>query len=389
MDYRFDIPVNRFGTNSVKYDLIEDNGYPSGTLPMWVADMDFPAPPEVRKSLGELAAYGVFGYSYTDDSYYDAVTGWFASRHGFAPKSEWLLITPGVVYAVATAIRALTEPGDGVLIQRPVYYPFERLIKANGRRLVNNPLIYRNGVYSIDFDDFAQKLERDNVKMFILCSPHNPVGRVWSADELKRLGGLCASRGVIVVADEIHCDFIYPGNKFVPFGLLGDDMLHNSVICTSPSKTFNLAGLQLANIFIADKSLRDRFKAELSGAGYGGPNIFAMPACRTAYERCAPWLDALLDYLRGNLDLLRSSLAEKLPIVKLVEPEGTYLSWLDFTGLGLDDKAINDILKNKTKLWLDRGSMFGPEGAGFQRINIACPRALIRQAVDRLAESFI
>lgn len=388
MDYGFDNIINRLGTCSVKYDLMIKNGYPEGTIPMWVADMDFPAPPEVRTRLAELAEYGIYAYTVTDDEYADAVINWFTRRIGYRPESDWIITTPGVVYAVATAIRSLTEPGDGVLIQRPVYHPFERLIRANGRKLVNSPLICKDGGYSIDFDDFENKLKTENVKLYILCSPHNPVGRVWNADELKKLSELCQKYDVTVVADEIHCDFIYPGNKFLPYASLGKAALDNCVICTAPSKTFNLAGLQLANIFIPNKKLRDKYSGELSKAGYGEPGLFAMYACRTAYEHGEPWLDSLIEYLDGNLALLRSTLKEKLPAVKLVEPQGTYLTWLDFSELGKDENEIVDTLKNKAKLWFDQGSKFGPEGAGFQRVNIACPRPILEEALDRLIKAF-
>jgi len=388
MDYGFDTLVSRKGLSTVKYDLMDKNGYPPDTIPMWVADMDFPSPPEVRKRLAELAGLGVFGYSMADEAYEDAVIGWFSRRVGYTPRREWIKVTPGVVFAIATAIRAYTEPGDGILIQRPVYHPFERLILANGRKLVNSPLIYRDGAYSIDFDDFEHKLKTENVKLFILCSPHNPVGRVWSEKELKALSELCIRYGVIIIADEIHCDFIYPWAKFVPYASLGEEALERLIICTAPSKTFNLAGLQLANIFIPNAALRDKYSAVLRRTGYGEPGFMALHACRTAYEQCAPWLDALIDYLSGNLNLLRGALRERLPEVKLVEPEGTYLAWLDFSGLGLNESEIADTLKHKARLWFDSGSKFGPEGAGFQRVNIACPRTVLAEAVERLTESF-
>lgn len=388
MNYGFDTVIDRHGIGNVKYDLMEKNGYAPDTIPMWVADMDFPAPPEVRKKLAELVELGMYGYTMMDEAYKDAVIGWFSSRIGYRPEREWIKITPGVVFAIGTAIRALTSPGDGVLIQRPVYHPFERLVVANGRKLVNNPLIYQNGKYSIDFNDFEHKLKTENVKLFILCSPHNPVGRVWSADELKTLSGLCRIYGVTVISDEIHCDFIYPGNRFVPYAALGEAALENCIICTAPSKTFNLAGLQLANIFIPNKTLRDKYSAELWRAGYGEPGFLAMHACRAAYEHGAPWLDALVKYLSGNLNLLRTALQEKLPAVKLVEPQGTYLAWLDFSGLGMDENEVVDILKHKAKLWFDKGSKFGPEGTGFQRVNIACPRSVMEEAVDRLTKNF-
>jgi Bifunctional PLP-dependent enzyme with beta-cystathionase and maltose regulon repressor activities len=388
MNYNFDTVTNRVGTNCIKYDLIAKYGYPPDTIPLWVADMDFPAPPEVITRLAEVAAHGIFGYTEADDSYFNIVQNWFSSRLRYCPQPQWLSVMPGVVFAIATAIRALTAEGDGVLIQRPVYYPFERMIKLNNRKLVNSPLLYNNGRYEINFADFEAKIVTENVKMFILCSPHNPVGRVWSTDELSRLGELCVRYGVTVVADEIHCDFIYPGGKFISYGTMSEKFLQNCVICTAPSKTFNLAGLQLANIFIPNPELHKHFNAETDRVGHSGINTCGLAACKAAYEFGAPWLDALIVYLQDNLALVRETLASRLPGVKLVEPEGTYLVWLDFTGLGLDDSVIIDTLKYKARLWLDRGTMFGPEGQGYQRVNIACPRAVLSQALDRLCLAF-
>ncbi len=292
--------------------------------------------------------------------------------------------TPCIVYAIACAVRAYTQEGEAVLIQQPVYYPFSGMILANRRRLVNNPLKYEDGTYKIDFDDFEDKVVRNHVKLFILCNPHNPVGRVWTEEELIRLGDICLKHGVIVVSDEIHSDFIYSGYRHSVFAGLKPGYLKNSIICTAPSKTFNLAGLQVSNIFIADHSLRQRFREEIRASGYSQLNTMGLVACRAAYERGEGWLEELLSYLTDNLALVREFLRTRLPQIKLVEPQGTYLVWLDFRALKLSEAELEELIVKRAKLWLDAGTMFGEEGKGFQRLNIGCPREILRQALLQL-----
>jgi cysteine-S-conjugate beta-lyase len=387
-EYDFDRMICRKNTNSIKYDFMGDGGMTSDMIPMWVADMDFAVPDEVVNKLAQIAEHGIFGYSETKSGYFESVHDWFAHRHGFDTRPEWMIKTPGVVFAIAAAIRAFTEKGEGVLIQRPVYYLFEQTIKSNGRIVVNNPLVYKNGRYEIDFNDLERVLISEKVKLFIFCSPHNPVGRVWTKDELYRMGELCSRHDVIVVSDEIHCDFTYGKNVHTVFASLNEAFAKNSVICTAPSKTFNLAGLQASNIFIPDGSLRSRFSQALAETGYGGLNIFGAAACEAAYRYGGGWLSQLKDYLQGSLDLIRKYIAEHLPGVRLVEPEGTYLFWLDFTGTGLSDEQVGSIIKSKARLRLDEGCIFGPEGKGFQRINIACPRETLKTALERLRQAF-
>ncbi|MCR5753722.1 MAG: pyridoxal phosphate-dependent aminotransferase [Acetatifactor sp.] len=384
MQYSFDQIVNRYHTSSIKYDHPESFGLPDDVLPLWVADMDFPVAPDIQKALHEMADHGIFGYSDNNEEYFDAVHHWFLTHFHWDAKKEWLKKTPGVVFAIGTAIRALTNEGDAILIQRPVYYPFSQMVKANNRTLVNNPLTYENGTYSIDFIDFERKIQENAVKMFILCSPHNPVGRVWTKDELLTMAQICKKHNVIVVADEIHCDFTYSGVTHTLFPTLGEEFLDTLVLCTAPSKTFNLAGLQASNIFIPNKLLRDKFQAELNRMGVIELNRAGLLACQAAYTYGEDWLKELLLYLEGNLDLIRSFLSERLPQIKLVEPQGTYLVWLDCSGLGLSGKELNTFFGQKAKLWLDGGSMFGKEGASFQRINIACPRSILEKALTQL-----
>ena len=384
--YDFDAVVERRGTNSIKYDFAVEFGYPADVLPLWVADMDFKAPPCVTEALSQAVEHGIFGYSMPKEDYYDAAVGWFLRRFGWETEREWLVTTPGVVFAVNTAVRALTEKGDAVLIQPPVYYPFSGAVTKNGRRLVTNELVYSNGRYEIDFDDFEAKIRDNSVKMFVLCSPHNPVGRVWTRDELRKIGEICGRYGVIAVSDEIHCDFAFPEHPHTVFARACPEMADRAVICTAPSKTFNLAGLQVSNIWIPGGGLREKFRGLMDREGLGGVNRLGMIAAQAAYKGGEEWLDEVKEYMRGNLDFLRQFLRERLPEVKLVEPEGTYFAWLDCSGLGHTGKELNDRIVNRAKLWLDAGDIFGKSGEQFQRVVLACPRATLQQAAERLCK---
>ena len=380
----FDEIIDRKNTDSIKYDLAARRGMPEGILPMWVADMDFRAPDCVLDALAERCQHGIFGYSESTERYFSAVATWMRDSHGWEVRPEWLVKTPGVVFAVATAVRALTREGDGVLIQQPVYYPFEQVVRENGRRLAVSELVYENGRYAVDFEDFERKIVSENVRLFILCAPHNPVGRVWTAGELIRLGDICLRHGVLVVSDEIHADFVFPGYKHIVFSALKPEFEKITVTCTAPSKTFNLAGLLVSNIFIPNESLRGAFRQALGRVGYHQTNVMGLIACRAAYEGGRPWLEALKSYLTENLAYVRDYIQEKLPEIRLVEPEGTYLAWLDFKSLGLTVEALEELMVKKAGLWLDGGTMFGAGGAGFQRINIACPRSILSEAMERL-----
>lgn len=387
MKYNFDEIIDRKNTNSIKYDFAVERGKPTDVLPLWVADMDFRTPPAVVDALVKTAQHGIFGYSDTKDDYFQAIYNWFKNRFEWEIDRSWLVKTPGVVFAIATAIRAFTNQGDAVLIQQPVYYPFSSTILSNKRKLVNNALIYKDNSYYIDFEDFEQKIIEHKVKLFILCSPHNPIGRVWTKEELIRLGDICVKHGVVIISDEIHADFTYEGYKHFIFSNLKPEFLNNTILCTAPSKTFNLAGLQVSNILIADKGMKNTFQKEIYNSGYSQLNTMGLIACKAAYEYGADWLDELKLYLAGNLQFVRDFLARQLPQVKLIEPQGTYLIWLDFQELKLSDKQLEELIVHKAKLWLDEGTMFGSEGSGFQRINIACPRSLLEQALNQLAEA--
>jgi len=387
--FDFDTVIERRGTHSLKYDFASQNGKPDDVLPLWVADMDFTSPPAVLESLSERVRHGVFGYSdAADEGYFNALNRWYKTRFGWPLQPEWLVKTPGTVYAICAAIRALTEPGDAVLIQQPVYYPFSSSVRANDRRLIVNPLILENGRYHMNLDEMERLIIDEQVRLFILCSPHNPVGRVWTREELIAVGNLCVRYGIYVVADEIHADFIYPGNVHSVFASLKPEFAELSVICTAPTKTFNLAGLQISNIFIPNEKIRRSFIREIRRTGYSQPNVMGMLACQAAYEHGESWLEELKKYLAGNLSLLRNFLINILPSVSLVEPEGTYLTWLDFRASGLSDSEIDDILLYKARLWLDAGTMFGAGGEGFQRLNIACPRSVLQEALERMGKAF-
>ena len=385
--YNFDEVIDRKNTNCLKYDFAVERHRPADVLPLWVADMDFKTASPILDVIKETANHGIFGYTESKQDYVDAVTGWFKRRFDTQLEGEWLVKTPGVVFALALAIKAYTNKGDAVLVQPPVYYPFFEVIEDNDRKLVKNNLVYQDGKYVIDFDDFEKKIEENNVHLFLLCSPHNPVGRVWTKEELRRITEVCKKHDVIIVADEIHCDFVYEGYEHTPILKASPDYADGIVLCTAPSKTFNLAGLQTSNIFIPDKKLRHLFKKELAASGYSQLNTFGINACTVAYNEGEEWLDELKEYLQGNLDFVRNFLKEKLPQIKLVEPEGTYLVWLDMSGLGLSKAELNDLVTNKAKLWLDSGHIFGAEYDQFQRIVIACPRATLEEALNRLQKA--
>lgn len=388
--YNFDKIINRKGTNCLKYDFAVERGKPAEVLPLWVADMDFQVSEEITKSLHAAVEHGIYGYTQPKDPYYNAIMNWMKKNHQWETKREWIVKTPGVVFALGAAVKAFTKPGDAVLIQNPVYYPFTNIIRDNDRRVIDNTLVYEKRVtegksqYSIDYEDFERKIVQENIKLFILCNPHNPVGRVWTREELQYLGEICLRHHVIVVSDEIHNDFVYPGFEHTVFANVDPRFTEFTVTCTAPSKTFNLAGLQISNIFIPNETLREAFQKEIDKTGYDEPNALGTVACEAAYRGGQEWLDQLRAYLLENLNFLRAYLQEKIPQIHLVEPEGTYLVWLDCSELGISGKELDQFIVEKAGLWLDGGAMFGPSGVDFQRVNIACPRATLELALDKL-----
>ncbi|MBR4663699.1 MAG: pyridoxal phosphate-dependent aminotransferase [Lentisphaeria bacterium] len=384
MKYNFDEIIPRRHTNSLKYDCAKERGKPADVLPMWVADMDIQTPPAVREALAARAAHGIFGYSEPDKTYFDALANWFSTRHGWEVDPYTSVRTPGVVFALCTLIRCLTKAGDAVLVQEPVYYCFQESIRDNNRKIVVNELVFDGRQYSVDFEDFERKIVENEVKLFILCSPHNPVGRVWKKEELEKMAEICLRHGVFIIADEIHEDFVYPGHRHTVFSSLSEEIADHCAVCTAPSKTFNLAGLHVANIFIENAAVRRTFKKELDAQGFSQANIMGLDACQAAYQSGAEWLDQLIEYLLGNLALMRETFQARMPQLQLVEPEGTYLPWVNFSKLGLSVPELDSFIVERAKLWLDGGTMFGANGAGFQRFNIAVPRSVLRQALDQL-----
>ncbi|WP_029231100.1 MalY/PatB family protein [Butyrivibrio sp. VCB2006] len=385
--YNFDELIDRRNTASLKYDFGLQRKGRDDLLPLWVADMDFRLPEEIIVEIVKRAEHGIFGYTDPDSSYKEALKSWLYRRHGFEIYDEWNTVEPGMVYSIALAIKAFTEPGDGVIIQQPVYYPFMETIKLNNRKVVNNQLVYKDGHYEIDYDDFEKKIIEEKVKLFLLCSPHNPVGRVWTSAELKRLADICLSHNVLIFADEIHSDFIYSGHKHTSLITLGEQYAQNLILGTSPSKTFNLAGLQIANIIIPNDKLRQQFRRENDASGYSQANTLGLSATKAAYTYGEEWLEELREYLEDNLTFVRNYLQEKIPRVHLIEPEGTYLIWLDFSEISDDHKELEKLIVDEARLWLDPGIIFGRETALFERINIACPRETLKQAFEQLYEA--
>ncbi len=381
--YDFETIIDRRGTGCLKWDAWSRRGHAADDLPLWVADMDFKTVPAAMDALVERVQHGVYGYTMATDGYYESVQNWFETRHGWRPEREWFVKTPGVVFALAMAVTAFTQPGDAVVIQPPVYYPFRLMIQDNGRKMATSPLAYENGRYTMDYEGFERTLKESGAKLFILCNPHNPVGRCWSEGELRRIGEICLRHHVLVVADEIHADFARKGFRHVPYASLGEEFANNAVICTAPSKTFNLAGLQLSNIFIPNPDLRAAFKRTLGRTGYDEPSVFGVTATQACYEHGAEWLDQLKEVLDVNLGVLEAAVG-RMDGVRLVPLESTYLPWLDCSGLGLDDEGIKRLVEQDAKLWLDLGTMFGPEGSGFVRMNLASPTTMVEDACARL-----
>ena len=384
----FDTVIDRKGTRSLKYDFAVRRGKPENVLPLWVADMDFQTSSYITEALEDMVKHGVFGYSESEEHYFEAVQNWMERHYNWHVKESWMTKTPGIVFALAMAVKAYTQENDAVLIQPPVYYPFKEVVEDNHRRLVNNTLVLGGDVtYTIDYEDFEKKIIEENVKLFILCNPHNPVGRVWTREELERLGEICLKHGVFVVSDEIHADFVFE-RKHTVFSEVKEAYRDISMICTSPSKTFNIAGLQISNIFISNPEKATAFRRQVAAAGYSQVGLPGLVACEAAYRHGDEWLEGVLAYIKANAEFTRAYLQEHLPRVKMTKLEGTYLVWLDFRNYGLTDKELDEKILNQAGLWLDSGAVFGKCGEGFQRINIACPRKTLHQALDRLIDVF-
>lgn len=387
MIYDFDTPVLRKNSQCVKFDTAEERGIAESAIPLWVADMDFRSAPPIIKALEERAEHGVFGYSCADESYYAALRHWMKTRHNWEIEDDWVLFTPGVITAIRIAIAAFTQPGNAILIHQPVYSPFTSSVLETDRTLIKNQLVLKDGQYHIDFTAMEQQIIEQQVKLFILCSPHNPIGRVWTAEELHHVMEICMRHDVLVISDEIHQDFVYSGHTHHVLTTLREDYGKHAIVCTAPSKTFNIAGLQISNIIISDPALREAFQKQLTCVGLGGPNLMAMLACQAAYAEGAPWLDQLLEYLAGNVRLVKSYLAEHLPMLTMVEPQGTYLLWVDFSALQLEQEALNTFLLEEAGLWTVSGTAYGDGGEHHQRINIGTSRQILQKALDQLKQA--
>lgn len=381
MKYNFDEIVSRRHTCSYKWDSAPSDE--KEVLPLWVADMDFRTAPVIVEALERRVRHGIFGYVRVPDAYYESVARWFVCRHGWKMETDWIIYTSGVVPAISAVIKALTVPGDGVVVQTPVYNCFFSSIRNNGCRVVPNPLIYENRTYRIDFEDLDRKTADPGVRLLLLCNPHNPAGRVWTREELARIGEICQKNGVRVIADEIHCELVFPGHEYVPFASTGENQLRNSVTCVSPSKAFNLAGLQIASIISCDRAVRERIDRAININEVCDVNPFGVEATIAAYEGGEDWLLQLLDYLKGNYDLLCDFFKTYLPQITVTSLEGTYLVWTDCRAFHLPSDVLQALLLEETGLWLNSGTLYGAEGEGFLRWNIACPRVVLHDALTR------
>jgi cysteine-S-conjugate beta-lyase len=387
MVYDFDTVLERDATNSAKWSLRKQMTGMEDVLPLWVADMDFACAPEIVKALKARVNHPIYGYTTSSDGYYNGLINWMKKRHGWGGiQREWIGYSPGVVSGFNFAIQAYSHPGDKVILQPPVYYPMKMAIDNNGRRVVENPLKIVKGRYTMDFEDLEKKID-GRTKMIILCSPHNPVGRVWTREELEQLVEVCVKKDILIISDEIHNDLILGKIKHVPTATISKEAMERTVTLVAPSKTFNLAGLSNSDAIIPNKKLRDAFLNVTESHGIHFANTFGMVAQEAAYNLGEAWLEELLTYLRGNLKYLEDFIKKNIPGLKVYPLEGTYLAWVDCTSLGMNDEALKDFMLKKAKLWLDEGTMFGSGGSMFMRINIACPRSILKQALERLEKA--
>ncbi|MGA2112795.1 MAG: MalY/PatB family protein [Anaerolineales bacterium] len=401
MKYQFDREIDREGTSSVKWEFVQEGKRmvqrgpgdqcfgQNRILPLWVADMDFPSPEPVVRALVKRAQHGIYGYTAPTDAYFASVVRWMRRRHNWEIRPEWVCVTPGVVPALDMLVHTFAAQGEKVLIQPPVYHPFFSAVENNSAEVVANPLVYASGRYGMDFADLEEKIRDAKVRLAILCNPHNPVGRVWTREELARFGEICLRHNVLIVSDEIHGDIIHKGHVFTPLATVSEALAQNSITCTAPSKTFNLAGLQTSNIIVPSEALRTSFQKTLLTHGMTGTGAFGVVALQAAYDQGEEWLDQVLEYLGDNLRFLEDYVAKHIPQVGVVQPEGTYLVWLDFSRLGIDKLELRNLLLHQARVYLDDGFIFGPQGEGFMRINIGCPRSILQEALQRIRRAVL
>ena len=384
--FNFDKKINRAGTASVKYDMRDEIFGKPDVLPMWVADMDFETPECIRKAVAERAAHPVYGYSIMTDDYFDAFTGWVKRRHNWNIQKEWIVFSPGIVTAINAAAFAFTEKGDKVIVQPPVYFPFFDAVKNNGRKQLLNQLLYVDNSYKIDFNDLEQKAKE--AKLMLISSPHNPVSRCWTEDELKRVGEICLHNGVIILSDEIHADLTLPGYKHLPLASLSDELAEITVTCMAPSKTFNVAGLFTSQIVIKNDKLRSKFTKAMDTYHLVHGNLFGMVASQAGYTNGDLWLDTLREYLLENFNLVNDFFTNELPQLTLVKPEATFLAWIDYSKTGLSDREMQNKMVQEAGLGLNPGRIFGSGGSGFMRMNLGTPRSNVLEALERMKKSF-
>ena len=383
----FDQINDRRIPGDIKYEHVE-GVEDQDLIPMWIADMDFKCAPQIVEGIKRGADRAIYGYMEPDAEYHQAIIDWYGTRFGWTIKPEEIIPMPSVMFGVGCTVKALTEPGDGVLILEPVYYPFRGVVEANGRKKIVSEMKLVDGRYEIDFEDMEKKIVDNEVKLFILCSPHNPVGRVWTHDELTKVAEICKKHDCYVLSDEIHSDFIYPGAVHTPFATISEDAANRTITCTAPTKTFNMAGIQVSNIMVVDPEIRKKVFDEMAATGYFEINNLAIAALKAAYNESEEWLAELLKYLKGNIDLVSEISDRTEGKIKLIEPQGTYLLWLDCRELGLDDDALYDWFLYKTGIRMHKGVTFGPSGSGFVRMNVACPRSVLAEALDRIESQF-
>ncbi|HML33776.1 MalY/PatB family protein [Sporomusa sphaeroides] len=385
MTTRFDTVIARQNSGSTKWDDAATLFGSKDVLPFWVADMDFAAPPAVTEALAARVEHGIFGYPSPHSYAYDAVTAWLENRHNWQANPDWMLSTPGVVTAITLAVQTFTNPNDKVIIQPPVYPPFFSCVESQGRTVLENPLVYEDGEYRMDFADLAAKAKE--AKMLILCSPHNPVGRVWSQSELTRLINICLENNVLILADEIHGDLVYSGHQYIPLASLQTGNADKIITLTAPSKTFNTAGLYTSIAIIPDSKLRRQFSQILQQLGISKSNVFGITALEAAYRHGGPWLDELLVYLEGNAEYLTEFITGNIPAIKVSKPQGTYLAWLDCCSLNLPQQELAKFFASNAKVGLNDGATFGRQGSGFMRLNFGCPRPVLAEGLNRIAQA--
>lgn len=388
MKYSFNEKIDRTGNHAAKWEEMGKKFISDDLWPMWIADMDLKTAPEIIEAMREKVEQGIFGYVYRPDSYYQAAADWLERRFGYKIDPATLINSPGVVPTLSLLVRSMTKPGEKILIQSPVYYPFAATIRDNGREVVENKLVKDDeGYYTIDFEDFEKKVSDESISLFIMCSPHNPVGRVWKRGELQKMSDLCLKYKVRVISDEIWRDIIMPGHKHIPTAFLGKEIENNTITCFSPTKTFNIAGLQASFVTFPRREEWEKFDNELEILDIKRNSPFSLVAFETGYTKCDEWVNQLVEHLNGNMDYVINFIREKIPEIKVKKPEGTYLMWLDFSALGLCKEDTSKFMQEKCKIALDDGFWFGENGIGFERMNIACPRYMVEEGMNRIEKA--